>query len=29
LSDDAAKTSQLTPDDLIGDEKRNGTTAHR
>lgn len=29
LSDEAAKTSQLTPDDLIGDEKRNGTTAHK
>ena len=29
LSEDAAKTSQLTVDDLIGDEKRNGTTAHR
>jgi zinc protease len=29
LSDDAAKTSQLTTDDLIGDEKRNATTAHR
>jgi zinc protease len=29
LSEEAAKTSQLTPDDLIGDEKRNGTIAHR
>jgi zinc protease len=29
LSDEAAKASQLTPDDLIGNEKRNGTTAHR
>ena len=29
LSEEAAKTSQLTTDDLIGDEKRNGTTAHR
>ncbi|MDQ2974696.1 MAG: insulinase family protein [Acidobacteriota bacterium] len=29
LSEEAAKTSQLTPDDLIGDEKLNGTTAHR
>src|SRR5882724_310248 len=29
LSEDAAKTSQLSVDDLIGDEKRNGTTAHR
>jgi zinc protease len=29
LSDDAANASQLTPEDLIGDEKRNGTTARR
>ena len=29
LSDQAAKTSQLTTDDLIGEQKRNGTTAHR
>jgi zinc protease len=29
LSEDAAKTSQLTLDDLVGEEKRNGTTAHR
>lgn len=29
LSEDAAKTSQLTPEDLIGDEKLNGTTARR
>ncbi|HEV7797696.1 MAG TPA: pitrilysin family protein [Pyrinomonadaceae bacterium] len=29
LSDDAAKTSQLTPEDLIGDEKRNATTAQQ
>jgi zinc protease len=29
LSDEAAKTSQLTNDDLIGDEKRNGATAGR
>ncbi|HEV7475541.1 MAG TPA: pitrilysin family protein [Pyrinomonadaceae bacterium] len=29
LSEDAAKTSQLTPEDLIGDEKRNGNTAPR
>jgi zinc protease len=29
LSEEAAKTSQLTPGDLIGDEKLNGTTAHR
>jgi zinc protease len=29
LSDDAAKTSGLTPEDLIGDEKRNGNTAPR
>jgi zinc protease len=29
LSDDSAKTSQLTTDDLIGDEKRNASTAHR
>jgi zinc protease len=29
LSEEAAKTSQLTPDNLIGDEKLNGTTAHR
>jgi zinc protease len=29
LSEEAAKTSQLTSDDLIGDEKLNGTTAHR
>lgn len=29
LSEEASKTSQLTPDDLIGDEKRNGTTAPR
>jgi zinc protease len=29
LSDQAVKTSQLTTDDLIGDEKRNGTVSHR
>ena len=29
LSEEAAKTSQLTTDDLIGDEKRNASTAHR
>jgi hypothetical protein len=29
LSDEAAKISQLTLDDLIGEEKRNGTTAQR
>ena len=29
LSEEAAKTSQLTPDDLIGNDKRNGTTAPR
>lgn len=29
LSEDAGKSSQLSVDDLIGDEKRNGTTAHR
>jgi zinc protease len=29
LSEEAAKTSQLTTDDLIGDEKRNAITAHR
>jgi zinc protease len=29
LSDEAAKISQLTPEDLIGDEKRMGATAHR
>jgi zinc protease len=29
LSDDSAKISQLTTDDLIGDEKRNASTAHR
>lgn len=29
LSDEAAKTSQLTIDDLIGDEKRNASTAHK
>ncbi len=29
LSDDSAKASQLTPEDLIGDEKRNGTTAKK
>jgi zinc protease len=29
LSDEAAKTSQLTTDDLIGDEKRNASTAHK
>jgi zinc protease len=29
LSDQAVKTSQLTIDDLIGEEKRNGTVAHR
>lgn len=29
LSDEAAKTSQLTLDDLIGEEKRNGSTAQR
>lgn len=29
LSEDAEKTSQLTPEELIGDEKRNGTTARR
>jgi zinc protease len=29
LSEDAAKTSQLTTDDLVGDEKRNRTTARK
>jgi zinc protease len=29
LSEEAAKTSQLTTDALIGDEKRNASTAHR
>jgi zinc protease len=29
LSDEAAKQSQLTPEDLIGEEKRNGNTAPR
>jgi zinc protease len=29
LSEESAKTSQLTTDDLIGDEKRNAITAHR
>lgn len=29
LSDEAAKTSQLTTDDLMGEQKRNGTSAHR